>query len=40
MIFKFLVFDSSIAQSNAESPPPKIDTVLSLKIDLSLKVNK
>jgi hypothetical protein len=30
------VFDNSIAQSKAESPPPNIDIVLSLKIDLSL----
>ena len=29
------LFDSSIAQSKAESPPPKIETILSLKIVLS-----
>ena len=29
-------FESSIAQSKALSPPPKIDTVFPLKIDLSL----
>ena len=30
------VFDNSIAQSKAESPPPKMQTVLSLKTVLSL----
>ena len=34
--FTLDVLDNSIAQSNAESPPPNIETVLSLKIDLSL----
>ena len=34
--FTFESFESSIAQSNALSPPPKIEIVFPLNIDLSL----